>query len=78
MAAPDTLRYLIEALRTQPSGASTTLQSGPDAGTSVSPNSSLGPIEQRRDGYRQYLNEFKAGVQDGKPMSYEEWISQEQ
>jgi len=75
----DNMKYLIQALRTSPSPAHTDIQSGPDAGTSrSSSNPSLGPIEQRRDGYRQYLNEFRGGSQEGDPMSYEEWISKEQ
>lgn len=68
------IRYLLEALRTAPSPAHTTSASGDTRPTS---NPNLGPIEQRRDGYRQYLNEFRGGSQEGSPMSYEEWISQE-
>lgn len=75
---PDSIRYIIEALRSNPQSAHTDIQSGPDAGTTRTPNPNLGPIEQRRDGYRQYLNEFRAGSQDGSPLSYEEWIQQEQ
>lgn len=76
MSIPDNIRYLIEALRTAPSGAQTSVNSGADQGTRT-PNPALGPIEQRRDGYRQYVNEFKGGSQEGTPLSYEEWISQE-
>jgi hypothetical protein len=76
---PDNLRYLIEALRTPSSPRSITPQTGSRAGQSIATgNPNLHPIEQRRDGYRQYLNEFRAGTQEGDPMSYEEWISQEQ
>lgn len=78
MALPDNIRYLIEALRNSPSPAHTNIQSGPEAGTTRAPNPALGPIEQRRDGYRQYLNEFRAGSQEGQPKSYEEWIQEEQ
>lgn len=74
----DSLKYLIEALRTPAAQASVTPQTGPNAGVSrPSGNSSLGPIEQRRDGYRQYLNEFRAGSQEGDPLSYNEWLMQE-
>jgi hypothetical protein len=79
VALPDNIRYLIEALRNSPPPAHTDIQSGPDAGTSrITHNPALGPIEQRRDGYRQYLNEFRAGSQEGTPKSYEEWIQEEQ
>lgn len=80
MANPiDSMKYLIQALRTPAAPASTHFSTGPRAGTSVSSsNPSLGPIEQRRDGYRQYLNEFHGGSQEGDPMSYEDWISKEQ
>lgn len=77
MPIPDNLRYLIEALRTPAAGASTTLQSGPRSGSTVaSGNSNLGPIEQRRDGYRLYTQDKKANGET--PDSYEEWISKEQ
>lgn len=77
MAIPDGLKALIEALRTPAAPASTTLQSGPRAGSTVaSSNSALGPIEQRRDGYRMYAQEKRASGED--PESYEEWISKEQ
>jgi hypothetical protein len=76
MAIPDNLRYLIQALRTPAAPASTDIQSGSNPRI-VRPNPNLGPIEQRRDGYRQYLNEFRGGSQEGEPQSYEEWISKE-
>lgn len=77
---PDNIKYLIQALRTPAPGGTYTPQSGPNAGNpqpkkDVNPN--LGPIEQRRDGYRQYLNEFRAGSQEGDPMSYQDWIAKE-
>lgn len=77
---PDNLRYLIEALRSPASGHTVTPQTGPNAGTPRAVgNSNLGPIEQRRDGYRMYLNEHKVGLHgDSDPQSYEEWISREQ
>lgn len=77
MASLDSLRYLIEALRTPSAQAATDVQSGSNPGTRT-PNPALGPIEQRRDGYRQYLNEFRAGSQEGTPLSYGEWMSKEQ
>lgn len=74
---PNHLRYLIEALRTPASAAHVTMQSGPRSGTDVATsNPALGPIEQRRDGYRLYQQEKHANGES--PMSYEEWISQEQ
>jgi hypothetical protein len=76
MAIPDNLKYLIEALRTPASGAQTDVQSGSNPGTRTS-NANLAPLEQRRDGYRQYLNEFRGGSQEGDPLSYEDWLSQE-
>lgn len=77
MANPaDSIKYLIEALRTPSAQASTDVQSGSNPGVRT-PNQNLGPIEQRRDGYRQYLNEFRGGSQEGSPLSYQEWLSQE-
>lgn len=76
MSIPDNIRYLVEALRTPAADASTTMQSGPRTGTTVSRNSSLGPLEQRRDGYRLYAQEKRSN--DEEPLSYEEWIAQEQ
>jgi hypothetical protein len=77
MAIPDNIKALIEALRTPAAPASTTIQSGPRSGTTVaSSNPALGPIEQRRDGYRLYMQDKNANGE--KPLSYEEWISQEQ
>lgn len=76
----DNIRYLLEALRTPAPGRTITPQTGPSAGTPRAVgNSNLGPIEQRRDGYRQYLQEHKSGLHgDSDPQSYEEWISKEQ
>lgn len=76
---PDSLRYLIEALRSGPgpNSAQTTIQSGPRAGTSIdNPRAGFGPIEQRRDGYRLYVKE--AAVNGEQPMSYEEWFSRQE
>jgi hypothetical protein len=76
---PDSLRYILEALRTPAPPRAITLRTGERAGQTIPvDNPNLHPIEQRRDGYRQYLNEFRAGSQEGTPLSYEEWISQEQ
>jgi hypothetical protein len=72
------IRYILEALRTPSAPRSSTILSGDRAGQTITPNPNLHPIEQRRDGYRQYLNEFRAGAQEGTPLSYEDWISQEQ
>ena len=77
---PENLRYLIEALRTPARGHTVTPQTGPNAGIPRSANNdNLGPIEQRRDGYRQYLQEHNSGLHgNGEPLSYQEWISKEQ
>lgn len=72
MPMPDSLRYLIEALRTQPADASTVPQTGPRAGQNVAPQNNLGPIEQRRDGYRMYVQEKNTSGES--PVSYEEWM----
>ena len=72
MSALDNVRYLLEALRTPATPAHTTLADG----TVVQPRSNkLGPIEQRRDGYRLYVQEAKTNGEE--PQSYEEWISKE-
>lgn len=68
----DGLKYLLEALRTPAASASTNIQSGPNPRT-VTPNQNLGPIEQRRDGYRLYQQEKSANGES--PVSYEEWLS---
>lgn len=77
---PDSVRYLIEALRTPARPHTITPQTGPNAGTPrAADNPNLGPIEQRRDGYRQYLQEHGSGLHgEGDPLSYQEWISREQ
>jgi len=74
------VKYLLEALRTPARGHTVTPQTGPNAGVArTADNPNLGPIEQRRDGYRQYLQEHSNGLHgDSEPMSYSEWISQEQ
>jgi hypothetical protein len=72
----DNLRYLIEALRTSPSPASATPQTGPNAGVSMqSSPAGLAPLEQRRDGYRLYQQEKKASGE--QPVSYQEWYNQQ-
>lgn len=77
----DGVRALIEALRGGAPGRTITPGTGPRSGQviPVSDKGNLGgPIGPRRDGYRQYLNEFRSGSQEGTPLSYEEWIQQEQ
>lgn len=69
----ENLRYLLEALRTPAANASTTMQSGPDAGQTREAPQGFGPIEQRRDGYRLYVAEKKANGEN--PVSYQEWFS---
>lgn len=71
MPVPDSLRYLLEALRTPAADASTDIQSGSNP-RSVRPNPNMGPIEQRRDGYRLYLQEKNSSGET--PVSYEEWM----
>lgn len=80
MADPlESLKYLIEGLRSPKTAPGGTIHnyngSGEDA---VVPDSGPHrfPIEQRRDGYRMYAQE-KANAGE-TPLSYQEWISQEQ
>jgi hypothetical protein len=78
---PDSVKYIIQALRTPAAGGSYTPQTGPNAGNpqpKKGTNPNLGPIEQRQDGYRQYVNEFRGGSQEGEPLSYNDWIAKEQ
>lgn len=70
----DDVKALIGALRTAPAPASTTHADG--TVTQAPTNSRLGPIEQRRDGYRLYTQEARANGTE--PQSYEEWISKEE
>lgn len=75
--ATDNIKYLLEALRTPAPAASITPGTGPNAGIArPSQNPNLGPIEQRRDGYRLYAQEKTSNGET--PLSYAEWISQEQ
>lgn len=70
------IRYLLEALRTPSSEGGTTPRTGPEADMRRGPPAGLGPIEQRRDGYRLYMQDKRANGED--PLSYQEWIRQEQ
>lgn len=73
----DNIKYLLEALRTPAPPANYTPQTGPRAGQTITEgNPSLHPIEQRRDGYRMYAQEKTANGES--PMSYQDWIAQEQ
>lgn len=72
----DKIKYLLDALRTNAAPATTTPLTGPRAGVPIQQNQNLGPIEQRRDGYRMYAQEKSANGES--PMSYQEWIAQEQ
>lgn len=77
MPIPDNIRYLIEALRTNPSSAHTDIHTGPRAGTTVTgeqnPN---GPIAHRRGDYLTYIKTQRENGEDH--LSYEDWITQEQ
>lgn len=78
MADLSDVKYIIEALRNAPAGQHTiTPQTGPNSGVQrPAGGSKLGPIEQRRDGYRTYVQEQNAN--GDTPVSYQEWIEKEE